>query len=860
MVGTTRTTGAANGLVWQKCNAGVGFRHHRLIQALHFNNRRPRRRRGRLRALIAQMHIPPHPRRLLALLALVAACAQGVGCACLPRIDPTGQRLFICPKDQAVAAPLATPVVAGNLVAPPVVTDPVFPAVPAVVAPGAALAPGVAPVSVIEGPQDKLTMTPERILAPVGSEVVLKASICTTENFTLAEQKIEWMLGRNGVGQFVEVGGKGLVHPPLLPWNQPTKIDNYYATGYTASDPLCINRGTADPSDDVNILRGDAWASITSENEGTSYVTALTPTIESWNTRRAAATIYWVDVQWAFPPPAVAGSGRPEVLTTTVTRQSNGTPLEGYLVRYAVNDGGGTLSGGGNSQVVEVRTGADGRATVEVAPTASGAASSRIDVQLIRPPGFGGGDAPRLIVGSGTTVVNWGGGTPYIPPSSPGGLPLSPAPASPLPASPLPTSPPLSTSPATPIPTLPQGTVPTAPSLGGSPSGAPATIPNVPAGRPQIEIEIRGPSSQVQVGGQAVFEITMRNTGNAPATNIVLTDRFDPGFSYQKDQQRNLNLEYRGTPTLAPGEAKTLTVTFDVLQSGKLCHDVTVTFAEGTATPKRACVDALQPAPQRTATMKVQMDGPIEGVVGQPALFTITVKNTGETPLVDVDLTEEYPTTLQPRPAEQNVQVVSGKIRRTIPRLEPGQQKQFEVSVLPLQPTGEAYALVSATAQTDPPRAAPIPTADDHKMEILPARSAAAPPAGPAAAGAAGTLSVQTSFFGTARAGARTTFQVTLANRAATPDEQVQLRILFPPELTPDVSSTQMPPGVQAEIVGNELRFTPIASLRAGDPAAFMIPMNANQPGRVEVTAQAVSRNVPLPGASKTELLEISSR
>ncbi len=545
------------------------------------------------------------------------------------------------------------------------------------------------------------------------------------------------------------------------------------------------------------------------------------------------------------------------MLTTTVTRQSNGTPIEGWLVRYAVNDAGGALVGGANGQVVEVRTGADGRATAEVSPTASGAASSRIDVQLIRPAGFGGSDAPRLIVGSGTTVVNWGGGTPYLPPNAGGAIPNSP-----LTASPLRQSPPAGASPQTPIPTLPPGTtIPTSPTFPANPSGPAAAIPSIPAGRPQIEIEISG-QPQVQVGGQAVFEITMRNTGNAPATNVVLTDRFDPGFSSQRDPNRNLNLENRGQPTLAPGDSKTLTVTFNVLTAGDLCHDVTVTCAEGVTISKRACVKAVQPAPQRTAAMKVEKDGPLQGVQGQTVLFTITVKNVGELPLVDINLLDEYPPTLlQPRPTEQNIQVVSGTIRRTIPRLEVGQQQRYEVPCVCLQPSRDVNTLARAQAQTDPPSAAPIETADDHTLEILPARNAAAPPAGPAASGAAGTLSVQTVFYNRqARVGARATCQITVANLSDTPDEQVQLRVIFPPELTPDPTAVQAPPGVRAEVVGNELRFTPIAQLRKEEKQAYLIPMNALQPGVVDVTAQVISRNVPLPGVSKVERLEIVGR
>jgi hypothetical protein len=273
------------------------------------------------------------------------SCAWLAGCAGLPRIDPTGERVLIWPKDQPrVAAPLPAP--STTIVAPPVGTDAVFPAPPVIAPPAATtITPGVTPaaLALAQVPQDKVTISPERILAPVNSEVVLKAAVCTTEGYTLSDQKVEWMLGRNGVGQFVEVSGKGMCHPPLLPWNQGKKIDNYLAQGWTASDDLCITRGTADPADDVNILRGDAWVTVTSPNEGTSHVTAYMPTVESWEQRRSSATIYWVDVQWNFPPPTVASDGRSATLTTTVTRQTNGTPIEGWLVRYELADGGGNL-------------------------------------------------------------------------------------------------------------------------------------------------------------------------------------------------------------------------------------------------------------------------------------------------------------------------------------------------------------------------------------------------------------------------------------------------------------------------------------------------------------------------------------
>ncbi len=768
------------------------------------------------------------------LVACALACALVGGCAGLPRIDPTGERVLVWPKDQPQpAALLAAP---SAVTAPPVGTDPFFPQ-PAVVAttPGAVTTvPGVTPASgaLAQVPQDKASITPERVLAPVGSEVVLKASICATNGYTVADQKVEWMLGRNGVGQFVEVSGKGLFHPPLLPWNKPKKVDNYLASGWTANAPLCINRGTPDPADDVNINRGDAWISVTSPNEGTSYVTAYMPTVESWDTRRGAATIYWVDVQWTFPPSTVAGTGRPESLTTTVTRQTNGTPIEGWIVRYAVNDGG-ALSGG-SGQVVELRTDAQGRATVEVSPTASGAASSRVDVELIRPAGFGGGDAPRLVIGSGSTIVQWtGASTPYLPDSS------------------------SSAQPVTPIPTIPNTTTPTTPITPPSGWGAPSTgsgaaVPAVPAGRPQLELELTG-DAQAQAGGKASLVLRLRNVGNAAATNVKVIDRFDRGLMYPQDPNANELDATGGVPlTLAPNQEVNKTILFDVIQAGRLCHNVTAQSSEGATASQQFCVTAEQPREERIGHATVSMDGPVQGVVGQSVLFEIKVTNDGQLPLVNIELTEEYPTPylrIKP-PDDPTIRIVSGRISRTIRRLEVGQPLTFRVECTCLQPARLVIPMpsVRVEAQTEPPTAL-IQTADDHQLEILPINPAAggAGPAAPAGApGVAAGLFLRARLFNqTAIVGARATCQVTIENRAAVDDENVEVRVVFPPELTPDVAAIQAPPNIRAALQGNKLTFTPIAVLRPSEPLTFTIPMNVTAAGIVDIVAGVVSRNVP---------------
>ena len=799
--------------------------------------------------------LPPHRRRFFVPLAIACAlldagCA-GLRCPRCPRIDPTGERCLIWPKDEAQAATLATvappatvfpaatatlPAIPGNAVAPPVLTDPVFPQpeLPAV----AAAAPGIPilPVSTqVATPQDRLTLTPERILAPVGTEVVLKANICTTDGYTLAEQKIEWMLARNGVGEFVEVSGKGAFHPSIYPWNAGSKKDNYLATGYTANGPHCINRGTPDPSDDVNILRGDAWVTVTSPLEGTSSVTAFTPTVESWNLRKQIATIYWVDVQWTFPPSAVTSGGR-ETLTTQVNRQSDGTPLAGWIVRYEVSDGSGVAASGAG-RVSEVVTDAEGRASVQVSPTAAGAASSKIDMQLVRPANFGGSDSPRLVIGSGSTIVNWSGGSTYVPSTSSPITPVTPT-----------------------TPSIP--TVPTTPPLSTTP---PATTTPPAAGPAKLELNVQAPQTAL-VGTKLRAVATIRNSGQSAATNVVLTDRFDQGLLFPLDPSRNM-IENKGIGTIGPGETRTVPIDLDVSKAGSLCQEVTVEFAGGNPVNQRVCVTASEPAPQRNASFSIKIKGPPYGEQNQTVPVDIVVTNTGEVPLVNVRITEKYPlAAILPQPADAGAEVISGTITRQIERLEVGAKKTFRVNCVLRQST-RATIFADGMAETDPPGSR-IPTSNEFEIDITLPRggatnpqSGAAPPAvgQPLAIGVQiGTAPAREGETPTLRTGTRVNCEVLVRNTTAAAQTNMAIRVVFPPQIVPDMNTLSGPQGTTPRLTSGGVEFTAVPSIAAGEMLRYIIPVNANGGGNVTIGVQAVSSAAPAPNGVVSKLQSVT--
>ena len=57
------------------------------------------------------------------------------------------------------------------------------------------------PLVAVPIPQDRVIISPERVMAPIGSEVVLRAGICSARGFLLADRRVEWLLAKEGRGR-----------------------------------------------------------------------------------------------------------------------------------------------------------------------------------------------------------------------------------------------------------------------------------------------------------------------------------------------------------------------------------------------------------------------------------------------------------------------------------------------------------------------------------------------------------------------------------------------------------------------------------------------------------------------------------
>ncbi|MEM6654512.1 MAG: hypothetical protein AAF596_01790 [Planctomycetota bacterium] len=832
-------------------------------------------------------------------LVLLTLAVTASGCARLPRIDPSGDRFLIFPSQEPPAvAPLGQAVpgfdtpggfasTLSNIAAPPAFASgqssgplglgvfgtggAVDRAVngPVVVGPPAGVPQPGAPVAVTPGTQppgpirsrltgcdlfsdrvrgDRVVITPQRVLAPVGTEVIVRAGVCGEDGYLRTNRRIDWLLAKQGAGEFVQVGEEGERDIGRFPWRTPGKLDNHYAVGFTSPFHTCLRRGNADPLDDIQVRKGDAWITVTSASEGTSYITAAAKSVENWDTRRASTTIYWVDAQWQFPPSVAVPTGQPHTLTTVVTRQSDGAPIAGWIVRYEVQDPNAARLGYDAGEASEVRTDNQGRASVELTPTDTAAGTTTVNITVIRPEQAGVAASPRIDVGRGSSTITWGAAADG--------------------ATPAPVLPPIDSTP------LDRTGTPDF-----QPPGPPPVTPPA-SGRPQLDVSLRQLTPDpIKEGDRVAFELLVQNRGTAAARNLLIRDRFDPGLAHDGDDLGRNEIETTAMRDLEPGESDRIELVFSVLQAGRRTHRATVS-ADGPPGQPRieafadAAFTAVSIAPAApTLDVRFVRPTPVRATAGGEAVtFNGIVENTGSTPATNVvvrfrsdarDLRVVKRVPEQPASGESFRAYNEGAVQvfeLTVPRLEPGQKtRELGFECVAERQSPRACVTLEATADGGGDQIA------EACVEILPAPPTAPGPAGvgggagvPPLAAAAPLAVEITETANPTTVGRTLQINVVVANTGSTTLRNVQVQTLVPPQQLRVQPNSVSPTGFTPFQDGT-ITFAPIAELLPGAQTRVLLTVEAIGRGVGTVSATARSNQFPA-GVTQTRNIQVNSR
>ena len=594
------------------------------------------------------------------------------------------------------------------------------------------------------GQNGQLLMTPSRIVAPVGSEVVVLAGICGGNGYFVKNQPLEWLLSNDSVGQIIEVGGikpHSTFNKVVSPSSR--KFDGQYAWGRTGLKPLMLTRGTPTPADDIQLRSGQTYLSLSSESPGTTYLTGVAPNAEGWDRRRAATRIFWVDGTWSIPAPISATAGTVAPLTTVVARADGSGGVPNWEVRYSIVGGAPAEFAPAGSQTAEATTNRNGEAIVQIRQRAGqfepGVTQVRVDV--VR-PAFG--SEPELVVESGLTQVSWSAPALTIraigPAEAVSDEPFNYRVEVSNPGDQLTRDVVVTTKDFDPsIEFISSNPKPTQYgnqyqwNLGEIAPGSQPRLIDIQLRSKKrgnvglcfevasesdrlrteacaqteisgacIGLEVAGPET-ARVGDEIVFDIGIVNQCDEPLKNVQLRITPDAGLVAQGRGSRVIEATI---DEIAFGERKDIPVGFQAIQAGRQCFRLDVVADGGHDAGLLECIVVSQDG---ASGISLQLQGGPPISVGETTLIKAVITNTGGVPLNSVALENRFAKSIQPTQFSGNAKVVEdgtdgAPLVLEIGRLEPGDSTVIDIEYLGESVDGNAdmfFSVTSAEQATD---------------------------------------------------------------------------------------------------------------------------------------------------------------
>jgi uncharacterized repeat protein (TIGR01451 family) len=161
-------------------------------------------------------------------------------------------------------------------------------------------------------------------------------------------------------------------------------------------------------------------------------------------------------------------------------------------------------------------------------------------------------------------------------------------------------------------------------------SAVPRVCVTTTVGMAQLAIRKTGPE-MAQVGSNVTYSITVQNTGNTLARNVVVTDPVPDGFS-SASGEKEIRFD---VGDLDAGASKPLQVTLRAEKRGKICNTANATSANAGKAQSEACTTIVE------GGIKITKSTPDKNLfVNRAANYTIEVSNTGDYDLTGVVVTD----------------------------------------------------------------------------------------------------------------------------------------------------------------------------------------------------------------------------
>ena len=329
--------------------------------------------------------------------------------------------------------------------------------------------------------------------------------------------------------------------------------------------------------------------------------------------------------------------------------------------------------------------------------------------------------------------------------------------------------------------------------------------------QPAIAIKKTGPKTAV-VGEIINYTIAVKNNGDGIARSVVIKDIIPPGLKHLS--KKKVFITRIGN--LAPGQEKIINIPLKAVTRGKHCNKAIVNTSNAGTAEDTACTTIL------LQNIKITKTGPKEQFFNKKAKYVITVKNTEDSPLHDIVVTDTIPseTRLLSAPGGK---VQGNTIVWKIAKLDPGQIKSFSL-ILTSSKAGTHVNYVNVNTREGLSRKAYAKTLWRGFAALL-----------------IEVVDVVDPLF----IGEKGKYIIKVTNQGTGKDSNIKITAFFPPEITPTKAKGVTRATTLAN--GQMISFAPYPSLAPKQTLIYEIDVKANSVGDARIKVQLKSDLIKTP-------------
>lgn len=360
---------------------------------------------------------------------------------------------------------------------------------------------------------------------------------------------------------------------------------------------------------------------------------------------------------------------------------------------------------------------------------------------------------------------------------------------------------------------------------------APTIVPQAVTVPTTLSLEVKAPK-HTTVGEVSMFELTLQNSGDQPARNVMIESRFEEGFNFPGSNDRQVN---QTVGTLAPGESRDLKLSLRSDSAGFHCVEFALLSTGAKAVTKKVCVE------YRDSQMSLEINGPAKRMVGGNAEWNLTITSRDFLPTTGAEVVLDYDSTyLKAIGGSEGAKQELGKVTWPLGVLQVAERVELQVEfqcLMPVDSTCLAFR-VSSDGKSQAQQESCL--AIDRRIGAL-------------------EVDVQDNV-DPVQTGAEVEYSITVTNRELRSVHDVQVIATLPGlfrALTAEVREGQQPlTAVRANVQGALIQFNSVDVLAPDAKLTYRIKVKALQPGTDRLLVSVSSDDVP---SGKIRLEEVST-